>query len=189
MNFNTAVIKQLSQVASCNRIDGIPIDEGELASLADVIKEASRPKVEPHMLQSIDSSMPMTRQSLNVLAGDENDLLAELPPMNKAHKTRLGDQGGYPKTHVGKGASEEEFEQIDEQLINEIEDYLKGVMENNEKSIEMSDTPIGSSGAKCVAAAVTFCESLVDMKLSNCEIKDSGARALFDEIAQSKSLQ
>ncbi len=52
------------------------------------------------------------------------------------------------------------MEQIDEQLINEIEDYLKGVMENNEKLIEMSDSPIGSSGAKCVAAAVTFCEGL-----------------------------
>jgi hypothetical protein len=52
----------------------------------------------------------------------------------------------------------------------------------------MSDTPIGSSGAKCVAAAVTFCEGLTEMKLSNCEIKDSGARALFDEIAQSRSL-
>ena len=132
----------------------------------------------------------MTRQSLNVLAGDENDLLAELPQMNKAQKKpRLGDQGGYPKGPVVKASADEEFEQIDEQLINEIEDYLKGVMENNEKSIEMSDSPIGSSGAKCVAAAVTFCEGLVEMKLSNCEIKDSGARALFDEIAQSRSLQ
>jgi hypothetical protein len=26
------------------------------------------------------------------------------------------------------------------------------------------------------------------MKLSNCDIKDSGARALFDEITQSRSL-
>ena len=73
-------------------------------------------------------------------------------------------------------------------MINEIEDYLKGVMENNEKQIEMSDSPIGSSGAKCVAAAVTFCEGLQEMKLSNCDIKDSGARALFDEITQSRSL-
>ena len=59
-----------------------------------------------------------------------------------------------------KPAEEEEVEQIDEQMINEIEEYLKGVMENNEKLIEMSDSPIGSSGAKCVAAAVTVCEGL-----------------------------
>ena len=74
-------------------------------------------------------------------------------------------------------------------MINDIESYLKDVMENNEALIEMSDSPIGSSGAKCVAAAVTFCEGLKEMKLSNCEIKDSGAKALFDEIAQSRSLQ
>ena len=36
--------------------------------------------------------------------------------------------------------NDDEFEEIDEQLINEIEDYLKGVMENNEKLIEMSDS-------------------------------------------------
>ncbi len=73
-------------------------------------------------------------------------------------------------------------------MINEIEDYLKGVMENSEKVIEMMDVSIGSSGAKCVAAAVTFCEGLQEMKLSNCDIKDSGAKALFDEIVVSKSL-
>jgi hypothetical protein len=101
---------------------------------------------------------------------------------------RAADQGGYPKQHVPNRQSkteEEEFEQIDEQLINEIEDYLKGVMENNEKTIEMSETPIGSSGAKCVAAAISFCEGLVQMQLKECEIKDSGAKELFDELVNS----
>lgn len=74
---------------------------------------------------------------------------------------------------------QEEVEHIDEQMINDIEAYLKEVMENNESHIEMCDAPIGSSGAKCVAAAVTFCEGLKEMKLINCEIKDSGAIALF----------
>ena len=82
-----------------------------------------------------------------------------------------------------------EIEEIDEQLINEIEDYLKGVMENNEKQIEMSDSAIGSSGAKCVAAAINFCESLLEMRLSNCNVKDSGARSLFDELANSNTVQ
>ena len=84
---------------------------------------------------------------------------------------------------------DDEFEEIDEQLINEIEDYLKGVMENNEKLIEMSDSAIGSSGAKCVAAAINFCEGLLELKLSNCSIKDSGACSLFDELANSKTVQ
>ena len=53
----------------------------------------------------------------------------------------------------------------------------------------MSDSPIGSSGAKCVAADISFCEGLEDMRLSNCEIKDSGAKALFEEMALSRSLR
>ena len=81
-----------------------------------------------------------------------------------------------------KNNAAEEFEEIDEQLINEIEDYLKGVMENNEKLIEMSDSAIGSGGAKCVAAAINFCEGLEELKLANCSIKDSGARSLFEEL-------
>ena len=66
---------------------------------------------------------------------------------------------------------------------------MKGVMENNEKLIEMSDSQIGSSGAKCVAAAINFCEGLLEMKLANCSIKDQGARSLFDELANSKTVQ
>lgn len=62
-------------------------------------------------------------------------------------------------------------------------------MENNEKQIEMSDSPIGSSGAKCVAAAINFCDGLLEMRLSNCDIKDAGARSLFDELANSNSIQ
>ena len=62
-------------------------------------------------------------------------------------------------------------------------------MENNEKQIEMSDSPIGSSGAKCVAAAINFCEGLLEIRLSNCAIKDSGARSLFDELANSNTVQ
>lgn len=53
----------------------------------------------------------------------------------------------------------------------------------------MSDSPIGSSGAKCVAAAISFCEGLEDMRLSNCDIKDSGAKALFEEMVSSQSLK
>ena len=122
-----------------------------------------------------------------MLAGDENDLLSESPVFTKA-KARVEQQQvarsqGGPFDMAPKNNAAEEFEEIDEQLINEIEDYLKGVMENNEKLIEMSDSAIGSGGAKCVAAAINFCEGLLEMKLANCSIKDSGARSLFEELA------
>lgn len=67
-------------------------------------------------------------------------------------------------------------------MISEIEEYLKGVMEGNEKVIDMSDSPIGSAGAKCVAAAISFCELLEEMRLANCGIGDEGARFLFNEL-------
>lgn len=59
------------------------MDEGELASLADVIRETSRPKAEINVKSSLSDAIPITRASLNVLAGDENDLLAEFPVYNK----------------------------------------------------------------------------------------------------------
>lgn len=127
-----------------------------------------------------------------MLAGDENDLLSESPVFTKAKAQQAQkvaqSQGGPFDIAPQNNGADDEFEEIDEQLINEIEDYLKGVMENNEKLIEMSDSSIGSSGAKCVAAAINFCEGLLELKLSNCSIKDSGARSLFDELANSKTV-
>ena len=66
-------------------------------------------------------------------------------------------------------------EPLDEQLVNEINDYLTGIMDDGSRSIEMSDSPIKSQGAECVAAAITFCEQVVEVRLANCEIRDSGA--------------
>ncbi len=96
MNFNNTLIRQLSSIASCNRIEGIVIDESELASLADVIREASRPKTEMNVKSSLADALPITRASLNVLAGDENDLLAEFPVYKKG-PARVADEGGFPK--------------------------------------------------------------------------------------------
>jgi Ran GTPase-activating protein (RanGAP) involved in mRNA processing and transport len=71
---------------------------------------------------------------------------------------------------------------LDDELINEIEMYLKDVMENNEKVIDISETQIGNYGAKCVAAVLTLCEGLEEIRLSNCGIKDEGAIELFEEL-------
>ncbi len=55
---------------------------------------------------------------------------------------------------VGGGEEEE----LDPEFLGEIETYLKECMENNEASIDMSDTLIRDHGAKMVAAAASLCE-------------------------------
>ena len=79
--------------------------------------------------------------------------------------------------------AEVEKEDIDEHLINEIEMYLyNDVIEGKEKIIDICETPIGNIGAKFVAEAVSECEGLEEIRLSNCGIKDDGALALFDKL-------
>jgi Ran GTPase-activating protein (RanGAP) involved in mRNA processing and transport len=77
---------------------------------------------------------------------------------------------------------------LDEDLINEIENYLKDVMEQNEKVIDISETQIGNYGAKCVAAVLSLCDGLEEIRLSNCGIKDDGALELFDELKGTDSV-
>ena len=62
-------------------------------------------------------------------------------------------------------------------------------MEDGSRLIEMSDSPIKSQGAECVAAAVVFCEMAIEVRLANCDIKDYGAYKLFEELAKSKSVE
>ena len=47
---------------------------------------------------------------------------------------------------------------LDPEFLQEIETYLKECMENNELSIDMSDTLIKDHGAKMVAAAASLCD-------------------------------
>ena len=49
-------------------------------------------------------------------------------------------------------------EELDPEFLSEIETYLKECMENNELSIDMSDTLIKDHGAKMVAAAASLCD-------------------------------
>ena len=49
-------------------------------------------------------------------------------------------------------------EELDPEFLTEIETYLKECMENNELSIDMSDTLIKDHGAKMVAAAASLCD-------------------------------
>jgi hypothetical protein len=55
--------------------------------------------------------------------------------------------------------------ELDPEFLSEIETYLKECMENNELSIDMSDTLIKDHGAKMVAAAASLCDQLQELRL------------------------
>ena len=87
----------MNKIAPCHRVQGVEIDESELASLEEMIKEAEvsyKEKDSPVVVarqsnslitsNSQDTQNVITRQSLSVLAGDENDLLSESPVFTKA---------------------------------------------------------------------------------------------------------
>ena len=96
--FNIEVINQLSQVVNCQIVDGVEVDQAEMASMEEMLKEASantdlhrsdnrepdpqRPVLtnSPNRVSRNQSLIePLGRSSMSVLAGDENDLLAETP--------------------------------------------------------------------------------------------------------------
>ena len=118
------MIAQLSKVASCQRVDGVQIDEAELTSLEEMIKEAGWK--EELRRDSIQSNNPMnstenkviTRQSLSVLAGDENDLLSESPVFQKAKGSEQPGGGPFEmvvrKQSTPRDAQDNEVEDIDE---------------------------------------------------------------------------
>lgn len=61
LNFNTGLIRQLKDIASCNRIDDVPIDENELASMADLIKETHKAPHKPiNVANSLNDALPIT---------------------------------------------------------------------------------------------------------------------------------
>ena len=62
-------------------------------------------------------------------------------------------------------------------------------MENNELSIDMSDTLIKDHGAKMVAAAASLCDQLQELRLQQCGITDEGAIELFQELKILNQLQ
>ena len=56
------------------------------------------------------------------------------------------------------GTMVDDGDELDPEFLAEIETYLKECMENNELSIDMSDTLIKDHGAKMVAAAASLCD-------------------------------
>lgn len=65
-----------------------------------------------------------------------------------------------PQTQMPEETTGGGDEPLDGEFLQEIETYLKECMENNELSIDMSDTLIQDHGAKMVAAAASLCDQL-----------------------------
>lgn len=89
--------------------------------------------------------------------------------------------GGMPDPQNMEGDTAGDDE-LDPEFLTEIETYLKECMENNELSIDMSDTLIKDHGAKMVAAAASLCDQLQELRLQQCGITDEGAIELFNEL-------
>jgi len=61
-------------------------------------------------------------------------------------------------------------------------------VESNGPEIDMSDSPLGSAGAKCVSGLISYCKNLVSINLSQCEIKDQGAKCLFEDLKTNRTV-
>lgn len=48
--------------------------------------------------------------------------------------------------------------------------------------MDISETLIGNYGARCVAEVISLCDSLEEIRLSGCGIKDEGAIKIFEEV-------
>jgi hypothetical protein len=69
-------------------------------------------------------------------------------------------EAGHEQPQAEMTPEPTEENQLDPDFLGEIENYLKECMENNELSIDMSDTLIKDHGAKMVAAAASLCDNL-----------------------------
>ena len=109
---------------------------------------------------------------------------------NGAGRASVGPQGSAVGGVAGGGSGVVDVDTpLDENLLNEINDYLQGIVEESSPMIEMSDSPIRSQGASCVSTAISLCRNLIEVRLANCEIRDAGAIKLFEELKGSTSVE
>lgn len=106
--------------------------------------------------------------------------------MNEGALAVEDPQNTMPTTDGGMPG---EGETLDPEFLQEIEHYLLECRDNNELSIDMSDTLIQDHGAKMVAAVAAFCENLQELRLQQCGITDEGAITLFKELRTLQALQ
>ena len=138
INFDSDVIDKLPHVVKCEVIEGVEIDEAELASMEEMMREASsdtqhlpeRPYSQSFVgggqprISMTSDSQPITRSSLAVLMGEPNDLLSESPVFQNAKG--VGADRQVPEILQSRTVLVPEVPEdpLDEQLVNEINDYL-----------------------------------------------------------------
>ena len=130
INFNGEAIGKLKEVVHCQVVDGVEIDESELASMEEMMREASsEPSIPINSARSTSTitEAPLTRNSVVFLQGDENDLLSESPVFQKAKVEEIPASlvRNAPRNSLEPIQIEEP---LDDHLINEINDYLQGIM-------------------------------------------------------------
>ena len=91
---------------------------------------------------TLSDAAPITRSSLAKLTGDDNDLLSESPVFAQADgiggnppANRPVSEAIAPRNNVMAEAPEDP---LDEHLVNEINDYLTGIMEDGSVLIDMA---------------------------------------------------
>lgn len=62
---------------------------------------------------------------------------------------------------------------------------MDGVIQDKEKTLDISETTIGNYGACQIAECLPACSNLEEVRLPNCGIKDEGAIAIFEKLRNS----
>ncbi len=78
----------------CQHVEGVYIDQHEITALADMIKEAAieeQAQIKNRPKNSVQMGA-YTRESINMLTGDENDLLSDAPVFERPIKQDKGSE-------------------------------------------------------------------------------------------------
>lgn len=96
LKFDSSLQKAISKAVECRRVDGVVIDENEITSLAELIKEADTEehKNQIHKPKNSVTMGAYTRESLNMLTGDENDLLSDAPVFERSKPPLSSNERG-----------------------------------------------------------------------------------------------
>ena len=132
ITFNNETIGKLKQVVKTEVIEGVEIDEGELASMEEMMREASTEPSIPNerpLSQSFQGtvnnqprislasdSQPITRQSLAALMGEPNDLLSESPVFQSAAGPGSNSKPQVPEVLQSRNSSSTPIPDVEEPL-------------------------------------------------------------------------
>ena len=215
LQFEEQQIDALNTFAKCTAIEGVEISQEELEALKEAINQAEggdinddKPMDDPFVVNNQQKGMEAhlsklqnEMENMNLNQKRQPDLPIQpdvhaqpfgqpdmgIKPMNQNFGNELPQEMNQPQNQMMEET--DTGGELDPEFLGEIETYLKECMENNELSIDMSDTLIKDHGAKMVAAAASLCDNLQELRLQQCGVTDEGAIELFNELACLRQLQ